>query len=116
MHKSALLHRASWYLRWVRTFPCIVCGNGDVHAHHVQVCNPNGIGTKPSDFRTLPLCPYHHNDLHMTGERRFWEYWDQNPLILIAAQLMRWADDHPDGNVREGMLHTMETVIIGAKE
>ena len=50
-------YRDPQYLRFVREFPCLVCGSTDVQAAH---SGRHGIATKASDLRAVPLCPLHH--------------------------------------------------------
>lgn len=52
------------YLDHVRSYPCLVCGQQGVDAHHVET---GGTGTKGSDLFTIPLCREHHNELHQYG-------------------------------------------------
>lgn len=51
------------HLRRVRALPCIVCGRGPCHAHHIKT-RPDGqklgVGQKNHDDQTIPLCLEHH--------------------------------------------------------
>lgn len=53
---------------------CIVpdcrCRDGSVAAH-VRVNTDSGMGTKPSDEWTVPLCDGHHKEQHQIGHRAF---------------------------------------------
>jgi hypothetical protein len=55
------------YLRFIRRQPCLICGAAS-QAHHVQA---GGVGTKCSDYRTVPLCHNHHRELHNHGRTSF---------------------------------------------
>jgi hypothetical protein len=57
------------YLRWIRQQPCLI-DHVQADAHHVDV---GGVGTKGSDYRTLPLCRRCHREAHTLGRRRFEE-------------------------------------------
>jgi hypothetical protein len=47
--------------------------------------NP-GVGQKPHDFFTLPLCGKHHREQHATAERAFWESCGNiDPIPLALA-------------------------------
>jgi hypothetical protein len=47
--------------------------------------NP-GVGQKPHDFFTLPLCGKHHRKQHEYGdERKFWQGYDLDPILLSLA-------------------------------
>ena len=53
------------YLKWVRSERCLFCGEYVAgNAHHVRFGHSAGIGTKPDDYRTIPLCSSCHDDAH----------------------------------------------------
>lgn len=69
------------YLEWIKSLPCLVrniegvIGErgcrcvGDIAYHHVST---GGMGTKGSDYETVPLCFYHHiGELHSRGRKAF---------------------------------------------
>lgn len=66
------------YLAWIRTQPCVVhaiehqgpCGTG-IDAHHVRAKGHGGVGTKPSDYRAVPLCRNAHQIFHDFGRELF---------------------------------------------
>jgi hypothetical protein len=50
------------YLRWIRSWPCLVCSTRRrIEAAHT---GPHGIGQKASDTSCIPLCAEHHAELH----------------------------------------------------
>lgn len=55
------------YLRFIRRQGCLIDG-ASAQAHHLEA---GGIGTKGSDFRTVPLCVRCHHELHKLGKERF---------------------------------------------
>lgn len=60
------------YLESYRSAKCIVCGTTEtVVPAHIR-SGWFGMGNKPSDTLTLPLCHEHHAEQHKTGEERFW--------------------------------------------
>ena len=60
------------YLRWVRTLPCSICGTDqNIEAHHIIGHNLSGMGMKPHDTLTMPLCQKHHKELHDNGAETF---------------------------------------------
>ena len=66
--------RAPEHLAFVRSLGCCVPGctsRGPVHAHHVRTAANSGIGVKPDDYETVPLCHVHHDELHRNGARTF---------------------------------------------
>lgn len=62
------------HLAWVRLQPCVVeqlfC-DGPMHAHHVRSAKNAGTGCKPADTSTVPLCAFHHAELHRNGVQTF---------------------------------------------
>lgn len=103
--------RDAKYLRWIRTFPCVVClqwwikgtiqtlddaltwcvhgsgypaWEGPTEAAHV---GQHGISQKCSDLETIPLCAQHHRtgkDSHHVLGKRFWEHHGLSRVELIA--------------------------------
>ena len=60
------------YLDYIRESSCIYCGiRHNMIPHHVRAGNSAGVGFKPPDYLTLPLCQTHHQILHDTGELAF---------------------------------------------
>jgi len=57
------------YLAYIKTLHCL-CKNsactGDIAPHHVFTRGSGG-----SDYETIPLCAYHHNEAHNTGRNTF---------------------------------------------
>ena len=60
------------HLAHIRTLPCLICEMSS-EVHHVRTYWNAGMGMKPPDRMTLPLCRKHHRQLHDGGERRFWD-------------------------------------------
>ena len=56
--------RSKKYLAFVRTLPCVVCGNPETQPHHVVGHGRSAMGTKCSDYETFPLCANHHTGAH----------------------------------------------------
>lgn len=81
------------HLAFIRTLPCVCCLNNiETQAAHIRfsdarVCKDNaGIGAKPSDCWTVPLCGTHHTQQHNVGdERAFWESYGIDPINLAMA-------------------------------
>lgn len=88
--------RSPRHLAWVRTLPCSVPGcRGDmvqthmVQAHHVR--KGAGVGLKPSDRYSAPICIDHHAEGHTSGWRTF-EVRHGLDLSAIAARL--WVESN----------------------
>ena len=81
------------HLQFVTERPCVICAtNIDVRPHHIKM--PDGrilkpmssnIGMKSDDRYTLPLCPRHHEELHATGEKKFWGCFHVDATLLALC-------------------------------
>ena len=71
--------RSNKYLIWVSERPCLLCMSEPCQAHHITTAELRGMGQRVSDNFTIPLCYSHHHQLHMTGEKSFWQKLDINP-------------------------------------
>ena len=74
---------------WIRTLPCVICGdNTTVECCHIRMADPEldkpltGMGIKPDDVWTLPMCGKHHREQHRNGEYMFWEGVGLVPTIM----------------------------------
>ena len=92
------------HLEFIRSLPCLICGdNISTEASHIRYSdakrnkiNP-GVGAKPDDKYTLPLCNLHHMNQHMIGnERRFWNVIGLDPIPL-ALELYKISGDYEKG-------------------
>jgi hypothetical protein len=64
--------RSKAYLEWVATLPCCGCGQPADEAHHIIAAGlGGGMGTKPSDFMTMPVCRICHDEIHRDSKK--WE-------------------------------------------
>lgn len=66
--------RSPAHLAWCRTRRCIAEGQeclGRIEAHHVRENGNGGMGMKPGDDDAVPLCSYHHAELHRIGALTF---------------------------------------------
>ncbi len=92
--KRALRWRSPAHTSWVRGFACCVCGSmTNIEAAHVRLGSNTGLGQKPDDWRTVPLCagPHSnadgqlgcHNRQHVIGEATFWLNAKIDPEALI---------------------------------
>jgi hypothetical protein len=82
--RTATTPRSEEYLDFVRSHPCAVCRQ-PAEAHHA--IGHRGIGLKPSDFASIPLCRRHHADIHRVGPRPFARKHDID-LIEVAFNLL----------------------------
>lgn len=66
---------------FVRGHACIVCGSEVItEVAHVRMYGAGGMGRKPDDWRTVPLCRDDHDRQHGVGEITFWERFGLNNL------------------------------------
>lgn len=99
IHKTP---RNKRYLEWMRLQTCCSCG-AESHperpseAAHVRLGMGGGIGLKPSDYRTVPLCRYCHAEQHAKGERTFWARMEEDrgmgAELVILVHLASYAQD-----------------------
>lgn len=64
--------RSNPHLAFIRTLPCCMCGYGESQAAHLRIGTGGGMGMKPGDNFTVPLCFTCHARQHREGERTFW--------------------------------------------
>lgn len=66
--KTKTLVRCRAHLAFVRTLPCIACGeHRGIYAHHHRAMGGGGTGIKPSDTTCVPLCPLCHIEVHRSA-------------------------------------------------
>lgn len=80
------------YLRAIRKLPCLVCRQTPSEAAHVRIGSNAGMGLKPHDRRTIPLCHKHHMEQHSLGEQRFWILMDYTAEEIMAALVSAYPD------------------------
>jgi hypothetical protein len=88
------------HLTFIRSLPCCVCGlAGQTEAAHIRSINQRfakagaGIGAKPDDAWTVPLCSDCHREQHLISEFVFWKTHKKDPFILALA-LWRYSRDY----------------------
>jgi len=87
------------YLAWIREQRCLVhrsiCGSPTIEAQHVREEGQGGIGTKPDDSRTVPLCTYAHHLYHEYGRKWFETEYRVNLEAAIQSYNYQYAQTHP---------------------
>ena len=88
--ERTLRRRYPAHLKWVRGHECAVpvCDLTPIEAAHVRTGTDGGMGEKPSDWWSLPLCTECHKWQHTIGERRFEEATGID-MKKIATELAR---------------------------
>lgn len=66
------------YLAFVRKSECLIGRRcfGDIVPHHLRSSSNSGIGMKPDDYFSVPMCFLHHNETHQIGQRTFQNKYD----------------------------------------
>jgi hypothetical protein len=89
------------YLALVRQLPCLKCGMEPSEAAHVRFASAafgkaSGLGKKPPENFTVPLCAGCHrldrDAQHNRGEREFWDAIGINPLLTAQKLYARRGD------------------------
>lgn len=86
--KRATRWRSQAHTAFVRTFACAMCGStNNREAAHVRMGSGAGMGQKPDDWRTVPLCAGLnanvafelgcHDTQHVIGEPSFWQQYQE---------------------------------------
>lgn len=91
MNRQPRIHNEK-HLKFIRQLPCVLCmDNTSTEAAHVRMAdrtiakqNP-GIGAKPDDKYTLPLCGRDHRAQHQVNEEQFWIERGIDPVKLALA-------------------------------
>ena len=80
------------HLAFLRTLPCVICGdNTSTEAAHIRMADPRvakpitGIAIKPDDRFALPQCGTHHKEQHAMSERRFWQSYGIDAVLMALA-------------------------------
>ena len=81
-------YRNKKYLQWVASHPCLVCGRTPCAPHHESITG-RGIGLKPPDTETVPLCVGCHQARHDLGRLTFWDRKLAYRDFDVAAQMIR---------------------------
>lgn len=89
------------FLDYVREQPCCICGRQAEAAHIRLACNKrdkrhSGIGERPDDKWSTPLCPDHHRNgkasQHEIGsERKFWQSHGLDPFVIAEKLYAEFA-------------------------
>ena len=93
--KPAKVGKDTQHLEFIRGCPCLNCGlDARCDAAHVRMAQNGkpepGMGAKPHDRYTVPLCHQCHMDQHKVGEREFWG--SRDPLKIAAALYLASGD------------------------
>jgi hypothetical protein len=73
---------------FVATQPCLVCGRTPTDAHHLRFAQPRALGRKISDEFTVPVCRFHHRELHRHGNEAAW--WQSIKIEPLPVAYRLW--------------------------
>lgn len=94
--KKASRERNEAHLALIRQCPCVACGREPSEAAHIRQAAPGkppiGMGMKPDDKFTVPLCHRCHMRQHEVGEKPFFEAQGIDPLLMAAALFSKSPD------------------------
>ncbi len=98
------------HLDFIRSLPCACCLNDiETEAAHLRVSsaahgkvNP-GVGCKPDDRWTIPLCGRHHREQHGGGELTFWNKHGIDPFKLSTDLWINTGDYAAGCRIIRGM-------------
>jgi len=79
-------------LKDVRKLPCIICANDGSEPHHLIGQGHGIMGGKADDSQTIPLCRFHHNELHHNVKKWEKKYGSQSSLLVKANRWMKMID------------------------
>jgi len=74
--------------KFVATQPCVICGRTPAEAHHIRFAQPRALSRKVSDEYTVPVCRFHHRELHRYGDEASW--WAGTSIDPLPIALKLW--------------------------
>ena len=86
--------RSKSYLDFIRTKPCLICGDR-AEAHHLQRAQPRAMALKTGDQFCVPVCRAHHHELHNSklGESVFWAVNGIDPIKWAMMTYEKWVKE-----------------------
>lgn len=82
------------HLERLHTLPCVACvliglrPPMGVQAHHVEVVRDD-----MTDYAAVPLCVFHHSELHRLSRRGFERQTKLSPIDLLAGTIKLLMED-----------------------
>ena len=76
-------------------FFCKIC-NGTIIAGHIRTGSGAGVGIKPDDSNTIPMCGPCHAEQHKIGEEKFFEkygYTIDEIKAVAKDQYHKWREE-----------------------
>jgi hypothetical protein len=85
---EARRYRDKAHLELVASQPCLICGRRPCDPHHLGFAQKRALGRKVSDEFTVPLCRFHHRELHRSRNERAW--WSRAGIDAIKIARTLW--------------------------
>ena len=80
------------YINHVRSHDCLFCGDGAPNqAHHIRWGNV-GIGQRPSDYKTIPLCLLCHDLIHNNPKKFTEKIGREDVFECMVNLLVEWLE------------------------
>ena len=100
-------HTDKEHLHWVSTLPCTICNTkNNIQVHHLlkPYNGYRGLSLRSGDDNVLPLCMYHHTELHTKfgDEEKFFvnygleESYGRTMAKRLYEAKSRWVDEDDD--------------------
>jgi hypothetical protein len=83
--------------KFVLRQPCLVCGRVPSDPHHLTFTQPRALGHRVSDEFTVPVCRFHHRELHRSGDEAAW--WQKLNIDPLPVALRLWQHTRADGEI-----------------
>jgi Putative HNHc nuclease len=109
------------HLRFVSGRPCIICGSSPCDAAHIKfadarVLKPqsSNIGMKADDRFSLPLCRHHHDQQHAMPERKFWQHYHTDPILMSLALYSISGDEQEGDRLIQTQVYTLQVLGVSS--
>lgn len=86
------MYRSKKHREFIRAYPCLICGNSEVDAHHERL-NRGGVALKPPDSHCVPLCRAHHQEQENIGSKAFWDKYNIDIKMKIIELLTQYLEE-----------------------
>ena len=90
--------------KFVASQPCLVCGRTPADAHHLRFAQPRALGRKVSDEFTVPVCRFHHRELHRHRNEAAW--WRSIKIEPLPAAYRLWQRSQLNGPSEDSVATT----------
>jgi len=83
-------YRSEKYLNFIRSKRCLICDRL-AEPHHVKINHNSGMGRKPDDTYSIPLCRDHHEEIEKLNTVSFCDKYVidiYNELFLLVKEFL----------------------------